>query len=50
VRNNRPFIFDHAEQRRFFKETYADVVEACYDDIEAYEREHGIPAGMEHAT
>lgn len=50
VRNNRPFIFDHAEQRRFFKETYADVVEACYDDIETWEREHGIPAAMEHAT
>jgi NAD(P)-dependent dehydrogenase (short-subunit alcohol dehydrogenase family) len=43
VRNNRPFVFDHAEQRRFFRETYADLVEACYDDIEAYEREHGTP-------
>jgi NAD(P)-dependent dehydrogenase (short-subunit alcohol dehydrogenase family) len=43
VRNNRPFVFDHAEQRRFFRETYADVVEACYDDIDAYERENGIP-------
>jgi NAD(P)-dependent dehydrogenase (short-subunit alcohol dehydrogenase family) len=50
VRNNRAFVFDHAEQRRFFQETYAGVVESCYDDIEAYEREHGIPAGMEHAT
>ena len=37
VRNNRPFVFDHADQRRFFRETYADVVEACYDDIDAYE-------------
>jgi NAD(P)-dependent dehydrogenase (short-subunit alcohol dehydrogenase family) len=43
VRNNRPFVFDHAEQRRYFRETYANVVEACYDDIEAYERENGIP-------
>lgn len=43
VRNNRPFVFDHADQRRHFKETYADLVEACYDDIEAYERECGIP-------
>jgi NAD(P)-dependent dehydrogenase (short-subunit alcohol dehydrogenase family) len=41
VRNNRPFVFDHAEQRRFFRETYAQVVEACYDDIERYEREIG---------
>ena len=44
VAHNRPFVFDHADQRRFFRETYASVVEACYDDIEAWEREHGIPA------
>ncbi len=43
VRNNRPFIFDHADQRRYFRETYAEVVEACYDDIEAWEQTHGIP-------
>jgi NAD(P)-dependent dehydrogenase (short-subunit alcohol dehydrogenase family) len=43
VRNNRPLVFDHADQRRFFRETYSDVVEACYDDIESYEREFGIP-------
>ncbi|MDE2301619.1 MAG: SDR family NAD(P)-dependent oxidoreductase [Sphingomonadales bacterium] len=44
VRRNRPFVFDHAEQRRFFRETYADVVEACYDDIDAWEAAHGRPA------
>lgn len=43
VKNNRPFVFDHADQRRFFKDTYSSVVEACYDDIEAWEREHGLP-------
>ena len=43
VRNNRPFVFDHADQRRYFRETYADVVEACYDDIERWEAEHGLP-------
>ena len=43
VRNNRPFVFDHAEQRIHFRETYSGVVEACYDDIEAWEREHGKP-------
>ena len=43
VRNNRPFVFDHADQRQFFRETYSGVVEACYDDIEAWEREHGLP-------
>jgi NAD(P)-dependent dehydrogenase (short-subunit alcohol dehydrogenase family) len=43
VQGNRPFVFDHADQRRFFRETYRDVVESCYDDIEAYERGVGIP-------
>jgi NAD(P)-dependent dehydrogenase (short-subunit alcohol dehydrogenase family) len=45
VRKNRPFVFDHADQRKFFRQTYADVVEACYDDIAAWEEEHGIPDG-----
>jgi NAD(P)-dependent dehydrogenase (short-subunit alcohol dehydrogenase family) len=43
VRNNRSFAFDHADQRRYFREIYADVVEACYDDIERWEAEHGLP-------
>ena len=43
VRNNRPFIFDHAEHRKDFRVSYADVVEACYDDIAEYEREQGRP-------
>jgi NAD(P)-dependent dehydrogenase (short-subunit alcohol dehydrogenase family) len=43
VQNNRRFVFDHADQRRFFRETYSEVVEACYDDIQAYEREQGLP-------
>ena len=43
VRNNRPFVFDHADQRQVFRDTYSKVVEACYDDIDAYEREFGIP-------
>jgi NAD(P)-dependent dehydrogenase (short-subunit alcohol dehydrogenase family) len=46
VENNRPFVFDHAEQRRFFRKTYSDIVEACYDDAEDYEREHGRPEVM----
>ncbi|MDR2857464.1 MAG: SDR family oxidoreductase [Novosphingobium sp.] len=44
VRNNRAFVFDHAEQRPLFRETYADIVEGCYDDIAAWEKEHGLPA------
>ncbi|MBW8752598.1 MAG: SDR family oxidoreductase [Sphingomonadales bacterium] len=43
VKHNRPFVFDHADQRHLFRETYSQIVEACYDDIEAWEREHGIP-------
>lgn len=43
VKNNRPFVFDHAEQRPLFHETYSSVVEACYDDIEAWESRHGTP-------
>jgi NAD(P)-dependent dehydrogenase (short-subunit alcohol dehydrogenase family) len=43
VRNNRLFIFDHASQRRFFRETYADIVESCYDAAEEWERAHGLP-------
>jgi NAD(P)-dependent dehydrogenase (short-subunit alcohol dehydrogenase family) len=50
VQNNRPFVFDHAEQRRFFRETYSEIVEACYDDIEAYENERGVPAGVPLAS
>lgn len=44
IRNNRPFVFDHAEQRRHFHETYVSVVESCYDDIEAWEAQYGRPA------
>ena len=43
VKNNRAFIFDHPEQRIHFQETYSGIVEACYDDAEAWEREHGTP-------
>jgi len=50
VRNNRPFVFDHADQRKFFRETYSQVVEACYDDIERWEREHGLPEANPHGA
>jgi NAD(P)-dependent dehydrogenase (short-subunit alcohol dehydrogenase family) len=45
VENNRPFVFDHAEQRRIFRETYSSTVEACYDDIDSWEAAHGTPDG-----
>jgi NAD(P)-dependent dehydrogenase (short-subunit alcohol dehydrogenase family) len=50
VRSNRPFAFDHADQRRFFRETYSDVVEACYDDIARWEAEHGLPEANPHGA
>jgi NAD(P)-dependent dehydrogenase (short-subunit alcohol dehydrogenase family) len=50
VQNNRPFVFDHAEQRRLFRETYSSVVEACYDDIETYEKEWGTPPAAQHSV
>jgi NAD(P)-dependent dehydrogenase (short-subunit alcohol dehydrogenase family) len=43
VKNNCPFVFDHADQRHLFAETYSSVVEACYDNIAAWEEEHGVP-------
>ena len=40
VEHDRPFVFDHSEQRHQFRELYANVVEACFDDIEQWEQEH----------
>jgi NAD(P)-dependent dehydrogenase (short-subunit alcohol dehydrogenase family) len=42
VERNRPFVFDHSEQRDSFRRHYSDVIEACFDDIEEWEREHGL--------
>lgn len=50
VRNNRAFVFDHPEQRELFRETYSNVVEACYDDADAWEREHGTPEANPHGA
>lgn len=50
VRNNRAFVFDHAEQRQAFRDTYSSVVEACYDDIDAWERENGTPDVNPHGA
>ncbi|MCJ2188009.1 SDR family NAD(P)-dependent oxidoreductase [Novosphingobium beihaiensis] len=43
VRNNRPFIFDHPEQRAEFRRTYSAIVEACYDAADAWHADHGTP-------
>ena len=50
VRHNRAFVFDHPEQRRHFRETYAAVVEACYDAADAWEATHGVPAANPHGA
>jgi NAD(P)-dependent dehydrogenase (short-subunit alcohol dehydrogenase family) len=42
VQNNRPFVFDHSEQRETFRDLYSGVVEACFDDIDRWEQEQGL--------
>lgn len=48
VRNNRQFVFDHPEQREFFRSTYSSIVEACYDDADAWHETHGTPEANPH--
>ena len=43
VRADRKFVFDHPDQRQRFRETYARVVEACYDAADAWFDENGTP-------
>jgi NAD(P)-dependent dehydrogenase (short-subunit alcohol dehydrogenase family) len=50
VRHNRAFAFDHPDQRRLFRETYTEVVEACYDATEAWEHDHGLPPANPHGA
>ena len=42
VRDDRPFVFDHSEQRQTFREQYSDVIESCFDDVDRWEQEHVI--------
>lgn len=48
VKNNRAFVFDHPEQREFFRQTYSSVVEACYDAADDWHETHGTPAANPH--
>ena len=43
VRANRPFVFDHPEQRAEFRRTYSGIVEACYDAADEWHASHGTP-------
>ncbi|PEQ14526.1 hypothetical protein B2G71_02810 [Novosphingobium sp. PC22D] len=50
VRRNRPFVFDHPDQREHFRKTYSQVVEACYDDCDEWHCEHGTPETNPHGV
>lgn len=50
VRNNRAFVFDHPDQRAEFRRTYASIVEACYDDADAWHNQYGTPEGNPHGA
>jgi NAD(P)-dependent dehydrogenase (short-subunit alcohol dehydrogenase family) len=43
VHNNRLIVVDHSYQRAVWQEDYARHVQQAYDDVEAFEREHGTP-------
>jgi NAD(P)-dependent dehydrogenase (short-subunit alcohol dehydrogenase family) len=47
IRNNRLIVVDHSYQRKIWEEGYAAHVRQAYDDVEAFEREHGAPAKIE---
>lgn len=48
VKNNRAFVFDHPEQRKHFRETYAQIVEACYDAADEWHEKNGTPEANPH--
>ncbi len=50
VKNNRAFVFDHPEQRAEFRRTYSAIVEACYDDADAWHAKHGTPDANPHGA
>jgi hypothetical protein len=41
VRNDRRVVFDHADQRQVWIDTYQKLVLEAFDDVEAYERHIG---------
>jgi NAD(P)-dependent dehydrogenase (short-subunit alcohol dehydrogenase family) len=43
VRHNRAFAFDHPDQRQHFRDTYAAIVESCYDAADEWHKAHGAP-------
>jgi short-subunit dehydrogenase len=43
VRYNRAFAFDHPDQRQHFRNTYAAIVESCYDAADEWHEKNGTP-------
>ena len=41
IKNNRPIVFDHADQRQLFVETYQKFVMQAFDDAAEYEQAMG---------
>jgi NAD(P)-dependent dehydrogenase (short-subunit alcohol dehydrogenase family) len=41
IKNNRPIVFDHSDQRQLFVETYQKFVMQAFDDAAAYEETMG---------
>lgn len=39
IRNNRPIVFDHADQRQIWIDTYQRLVLEAFDDIQEYEQQ-----------
>jgi NAD(P)-dependent dehydrogenase (short-subunit alcohol dehydrogenase family) len=39
IRNNRRIVFDHAEQRKVWIETYQSLVLEAFDDVQEYEQQ-----------
>lgn len=50
VCHDRPFVFDHPDQREHFRRTYSNVVEACYDAAVQWHDRHGTPAANSHGA
>ena len=38
VRKNRAFVLDHSDQRKYFTETYVNLVMEAFDNVEAFEK------------
>jgi NAD(P)-dependent dehydrogenase (short-subunit alcohol dehydrogenase family) len=49
IRADRLMVVDHSYQRAIWQEDYAAYVLQAYDDVAAFERDHGVPEHIEWA-